>query len=447
MLALIERPLCDLLAALDSRSVSAQSLCEAMLERIQNDDGCIAALSDVLAEQARAAARQVDARRAAGQPVGTLAGVPVVVKDLIDVAGATCCAGLEMFSDYRPDTDAWIVRRLREEDAVIVGMGKTDSGAFGVVTPSVTNPRDPGKIVGGSSGGSAAAVAAGWCGFAIGTDTGGSVRIPAVCCGISGFKPSKGLISTEGVRPLAPSFDHVGFLYRHAIDLPLIMEALMGYSFSSLKLPEKIRLGCPWTFFQDADAAVLKDFEKIIALLRENGCEVVEVNLPDAYHALHTHLAVSLTEAARDYTKKFAEFGGEIPFAIASSLDYAENITGYAYLSAVDALNKIAQSIESAVTSVDCMLLPTLACAIPHVPMQDKALPLLVKNTALFNYSGFPALSLVLPLYGTKIPPSIQLVGQRNGDAKLVQIAKTINDIISSVGRSKEYPYGHANHT
>jgi len=428
---MIERPLAELLSALECRRITAQEMCETALTRIQADANHIRALSDVLAEQARATAQRIDARRAAGLPVGALAGVPVIVKDLIDVSGARCCAGLEIFSDYRPTMDAGVVQRLREADAVIIGMGKTDSGAFGVVTPEVTNPRDPTKIAGGSSGGSAAAVAAGWCSFAIGTDTGGSVRIPAACCGVSGFKPTKGLIPTQGVRPLAPSFDHVGPIFRHVADAKIIMEALTGESFSQPDLKEGIRLGYSLKFLRNADSEIIENFEKILSILKENQFDCIEVDLPDANESLTAHLSVSLTEAAKFYIYKLKEFKEAIPYPLMSGIDYAKNIHGYEYLSALNDLNKIKSNIEYSMKNVNCLILPTLSYDIPNVPIQEESLAMLVKNTAIFNHPGFPALSLAAPQFSKKIPPSIQIVGQRNDDAKLVAIANMIDTTLS----------------
>jgi len=429
---MFEWPLCELLSALERRSITAAEVCETALLRIHNDSAGIAALSDVLEEQARTQAKAIDARRAAGLSVGRLAGVPVVIKDLIDVAGARCSAGLEIFSDYRPSADAHVVQRLREEDTIIIGMGKTDSGAFGVVTPEVKNPRDPTKIAGGSSGGCAAAVAAGWCSFAIGTDTGGSIRIPAACCGISGFKPSKGLISTQGVRPLAPSFDHVGPIYRHHSDLKIIMEALVGDLFSDIYNSKNTRIGYSLKFLLDADDKIIEWYRKIISLLNGKEFELVEIDLPDASEALDAHLAVSLTEAAKYYSKVLGKFQNPVPLPVISALDYAQNIRGYEYLSALETLGEIEKNIEHSMKNIDFLMLPTLSCAIPCIPMEEEALAMLIHNTAIFNHSGFPALSLATHHSEIEIPPSIQMIGRKNEDAKLIHVSQSIYQAMAS---------------
>lgn len=168
------------------RKYTARELCQIFLHRAQQNAG-LGIMTDLIAQRALADADTVDRRVAAGKDAGRLAGIPMVIKDNIDTVPAVCAAGLPALSPYRPPTDAAVVRRLRAEGAVIIGVAATDSGAFGVTSPTVTNPKFPGLIAGGPSGGSAAAVAAGFCMAAIDTDTGGSIRIPAACCGIVGL--------------------------------------------------------------------------------------------------------------------------------------------------------------------------------------------------------------------------------------------------------------------
>ena len=182
------------------------------------------AFTDVLSAQALAEAEAADAN-----PASPLHGVNIAVKDNIDTAGALCSAGLPFLAERRATKDAVVVAALRAAGAVILGMTATDSGAFGVVTPAVTNPNHPSLIAGGSSGGSAAAVAAGLCDAALGTDTGGSVRIPAACCGVYGFKPTYGVISVAGIRPLTERFDHVGILARTIAEIHKITTALVPH--------------------------------------------------------------------------------------------------------------------------------------------------------------------------------------------------------------------------
>src|SRR5882672_1020705 len=164
----------------------------------------------------------------AGAGAGPLSALRVAVKDNIAVRGLPFTAGHPLFADRIADGDAWAVRRLRQAGARIVGVTHTDAGGFGVTTPTVANPAAPGKTVGGSSGGSAAAVAAGLADVALGTDTGGSVRIPAACTGLIGFKPTRGRVPTDGLWPLSTSLDHVGVIGRDLDRVAATAEVLLG---------------------------------------------------------------------------------------------------------------------------------------------------------------------------------------------------------------------------
>ncbi|GHH86005.1 amidohydrolase [Streptomyces sulfonofaciens] len=222
-----------LAALLRAGGLTAADLTERSLEAIARLDGRLGAFVTVDAEGARRAARQADAELAAGRDRGPLHGVPVAVKDVIDVAGLPVTMGSAHFAGHVADTDAECVRRLRAAGAVVVGKTTTHEFAYGPTGDRTANgpsrnPVDPTRMSGGSSGGSAVAVAAGMVPLALGTDTGGSVRIPAALCGVSGFKPAYGTVPTDGVFPLAASLDHVGVLARTPEDCRLGYEALAG---------------------------------------------------------------------------------------------------------------------------------------------------------------------------------------------------------------------------
>ena len=214
--------------------VTARAVTEATLSRIQRLDGGINAFTAVTAERALAAAEAVDADLAAGRPVGPLAGVPVAVKNLFDIEGLPTLAGSKIRRDAAPPAhDATLVRRLAAVGAILVGALNMDEFAYGFVTENahdgpVRNPHDPARIAGGSSGGSAAAVAAGLVPLTLGSDTNGSIRIPAGLCGVFGLKPTYGRLSRQGVFPFVESLDHVGPFARSVEDLALAYDVLQG---------------------------------------------------------------------------------------------------------------------------------------------------------------------------------------------------------------------------
>ena len=191
---------------------SMLSRCREFYERIHRQDPGLHAYSELLESSALASAGLKDRQVLNGADAGPLFGLAAAIKDNIDTVPAAARAGLSFLAQSRPSADSTVVELLRQSGAVILGVTETDAGAFGVTTPKVTNPKYPDRFAGGSSGGSAAAVAASLCDFAIGTDTGGSVRLPAACCGIYGFKPTADTVSLKGVRRLTNYYDHIDII-------------------------------------------------------------------------------------------------------------------------------------------------------------------------------------------------------------------------------------------
>ncbi len=214
---------------LRSGTLSPVELTEAVLARIAATEPVLHAYVQVLAEEAMGAAREAEAELRAGRDRGPLHGIPIAIKDILDVAGVPTRCGSHVRADARAaNADAEAVARLRAAGAVIVGKTVTHEFAGGVLSPPARNPWDPGRIPGGSSGGSGAAVAAGSCLAALGTDTAGSIRIPAALCGVVGLKPTTGQVSTRGVFPLSWSLDTVGPLAKTVDDAMLVLNAILG---------------------------------------------------------------------------------------------------------------------------------------------------------------------------------------------------------------------------
>jgi AtzE family amidohydrolase len=224
----------EIARAVAGGEIAAAAVCEAALERIARRDGALNCFTEVCAGRARADALAIDARRSRGEALPPLAGVPFAVKNLFDVAGVVTLAGSKInAADPRAVADATAVARLRAAGAVLVGALNMDEYAFGFTTENThygptRNPHDPARVAGGSSGGSAAAVAAGLVPLALGTDTNGSIRVPASLCGVFGLKPTFGRLSRRGAYPFAASFDHVGPLARSAADLAAAYDAMQG---------------------------------------------------------------------------------------------------------------------------------------------------------------------------------------------------------------------------
>ena len=288
-------------AALARGELTSEDATRAYLARIAARDGPIRSFVRVLRDEALDAARAADARRRAGRPLGPLDGVPIAVKDNIDVAGVPTSGGIAHYRDRVARADAFVIGKLRNAGAMILGKLNMHEAALGATTATscfgrCENPHRPGYTPGGSSGGSGAAVAAGFCAGALGTDTLGSVRIPASYCGTAGFKPTFGLVSTRGVLPLSWTLDHVGFLAARVADLVPLFDACAGFDRESpyarrgprILVPKRadpanlagLRVGRPANLAQVAlQPDVARAYERALRALEALGAKVTEVAL------------------------------------------------------------------------------------------------------------------------------------------------------------------------
>jgi Asp-tRNA(Asn)/Glu-tRNA(Gln) amidotransferase A subunit family amidase len=408
------------------RLVSARDICESALRTIAASNSDIRALTYVLAEPARHEASRIDDRLARGDQLAPLAGVPLVVKNNIDTVPAICSAGLPFLSSYRPTADAEVVRRLRAAGAVIVGVGATDSGAFGVTCSEVVNPRFPEHIAGGSSGGSAAATAAEFCLGSIGTDTGGSIRIPAACCGVVGFKPTRGRLPLNGVRPLAASFDHVGPLARTVADVRAIMSAIdRQFSAGTFeRARDRPRIGVPRSYFADASDDVLTIVEDALEWCHRIGCDHVDVDIPTPDEIVPAHLILSLSQAASAYQHAPDAPLGDYPPIARESITAGLSYTASHIEAARRHQRDFVTRLDRAFADVDILLLPTLPVLAPERPARVEILHTLIRYTAAFDQSGHPALAVPWVASKTWIMGSLQLIGPMGADRALLDMAQ-----------------------
>jgi Asp-tRNA(Asn)/Glu-tRNA(Gln) amidotransferase A subunit family amidase len=329
-----------------------------------------------------------------------------------------------------------VVSRLRDAGAVIVGVAATDSGAFGVTTPQVMNPAFAGRIVGGSSGGSAAAVAAGFCKAAIGTDTGGSIRIPAACCGIVGFKPTRGRVSALGVRPLAASVDHVGPLAASVADVRAVMEVIdPGFSVLPVGPRERpIIVGVPRSYFADACSAVHEMIEAKVAALIRLGCDVRDIELPTPGEIIPTHLVLSLTEAALFHARSGDKALDSHPEAAREGILLGRSYSGSEHLQAQEHKREFVKKIDAVFGAVDFLLLPTLPVETPDRNLKEvvlagsqySVLEALIRYTAAFDHSGHPVIAMPWRSPALATPGSFQLVGPLDSDNVLLDFAEAV---------------------
>ena len=424
------------------RDLSPLDLVESYLARIRRLDPRLNAFVTVTEERAEERARALEAELAAGRWRGPLHGIPIALKDNIDTAGVLTTAASAVFADRIPDEDAEVVTRLEAAGAIVLGKLNMHEFAYGATsaftrTGPVRNPWDADRIPGGSSGGSGAAVAARLCAGALGTDTGGSVRIPAAHCGIVGLKATYGLASIRGIVPLGVSLDHVGPMCRTVADAALMLQAMAGYDprgiasinaeipdyAGALRRPTSaLRLGVPRTFYEDVDPQVLAAVERALGVLGDLAAGARDVELPAlpgtrtvgveayAYHADLLDERRGLYDAS---TLERIEGGAET-----SAADYAE---------ARYQLTLVRKAIAAVFDDVDVLVTPTLA-QLPVSIEEARASPLevtglLIRNTAPFNAYGIPAITVPCGFSRGGLPIGLQLCGRALGEVDVLALA------------------------
>ncbi|HEX6678667.1 MAG TPA: amidase [Actinomycetes bacterium] len=416
---------------------SSAALVEEALGRIEALDGRLGAFVAVLADEARAEAAARDAERAAGRVRGPLHGLPVAVKDLIDVAGVVTAAGSPKLAANRAERDAPLVERLRAAGAVVVGKTRTHEFAYGVLTPGTVNPWDESRIPGGSSGGSAAAVAAGLVRLALGSDTAGSVRIPAACCGVVGFKPTYGAVPTSGVQPLSWSCDHCGPIAASVAEAGLLFEVLSGTPAPPPAPPDHLRLGrLVGDDLAMVAPAVDEELERLCGRLRQAGARIDEVELPLAA-ARSAVAAIVLPEMATAHARLLAESGEEgYGSRVLAGIRLGQSSLATEYLAGLRYRGRFVALVEELLADRDALLLPTIPVVAPERAARVVRLPdggemgVQVALTALpgaFNCSGSPVVSLPVGL-AAGLPVGASLVGRIGGDHELLRVAAAVED-------------------
>jgi aspartyl-tRNA(Asn)/glutamyl-tRNA(Gln) amidotransferase subunit A len=442
-------------AALRAGQVSSVELTEACLQRIDQLNAKLNAFMTVTADTARSQAARADDELRAGQDRGPLHGIPIAHKDLLCTMNVRTTSGSKIFADYVPDFDATAVLRLAEAGAVMLGKTGLHEHACGITSDnphfgSIRNPWDPERIPGGSSGGSAVAVATGMALAATGSDTGGSIRVPAHYCGLAGFKATYGLVSKYGALPLAFSLDHIGPVTQTIEDSALMIDALAGYdpkdpstvqrdagpyAVNSENVEEtlkQIRILLPRNFyFENIDTDVKRVILLAAQAVETAGATFVMGAVPEP-NQLNTIANVTFgVEAAAVHEpylrKRRSDYGADV----ASTVDIGRAIPGTAYVQAQRLRTRLQQVWRMFLDKSDCILTPICPIAAPHIgqttidvagQMEDVR----IASTRLVrgvNALGFPAAAIHVGYTPAGLPVGIQLIGRPFGDAKLLQIA------------------------
>ena len=477
----MNRPLTrDLIAQLTSGSLTACQLAESSLNRISTHNAALNAFVSVDADGAMRQADDIDRRRRSGQGVGRLAGLPIAIKDNICQQDVPTTCGSRMLQNFRPPYDAHVVERLRAEDAVIIGKLNQDEFAMGSSTETsifgpARNPWDQTRSAGGSSGGSAVAVAAGLVPLALGSDTGGSIRQPASFCGVVGMKPTYGRVSRYGLIAYASSLDQIGPLAGDVYGAALLLECIAGHDQrDSTSLPESVpgwtsqldqplqglKIGIAEEYFAEGlDAEVEQRIREALSVFEAAGATVHSVSLPHSKYAVATYYLIACSEASSNLARfdgihyghraeKFDDlvdlycqsrgegFGAEVKRRIMLGT-YALSAGYYDayYLKALKVRRRIADDFAEAFKSVDVIagpVAPTPAFRLGEKLNDPLAMYLGDIYTISTNLAGLPGISIPCGLTSDRLPVGLQLQTSALNEGRLLQVAHQFEKLTNS---------------
>jgi aspartyl-tRNA(Asn)/glutamyl-tRNA(Gln) amidotransferase subunit A len=442
--------LATLAKSIREKEVSPVETAAALLKRIEKVDKKLNAFITVLHDEVMTSAKQSEQEVMDGKIRGPLHGVPVGLKDIVYTKGIRTTMGSESFKNHLPGYDAAVVEKLKGAGALIIGKLNTHQFAYGPTGdrsyygPS-RNPYDTNRITGGSSGGSGAAVAAGLCYGALGTDTGGSVRIPSACCGIVGMKPTFGRVSKYGVFPLSWTLDHVGPMTRTVRDNAIMLSVMSGHDprdpYSIQRDPEDFTrhlhedikgsvIGIPTGFyFENVDEEILASMREVISLFKSLGAQIKEVAIPYIYEAWQAHQVVLRSEAFAIHKERVASEPDKYDDLVKERILTGQDTKAYEYVDAEQLRIKSVQGFHKVLQEVDVILAPTLAI-LPTEVFQTEITRYgerrlvrgeITRLTGPTDLNGLPSLTVPCGFSPQGLPIGFQLIGGRLNEAKVYQ--------------------------
>lgn len=444
------RPLTEAAELVRRREVSPVEVTDAVLDRIERIGPSLNCYITVLADQARRRARELEELLAAGTYLGPLHGIPLSLKDNIATAGVRTTAGSPILADWVPETSATVADRLAAAGTVVVAKANLYEFAYGAPHPTygpTRNPWIPGRTCGGSSSGSAAGVSAGLCYGSFGTDTGGSVRIPAGFCGIVGLKPTYGRVSRAGVIPVSYTLDHVGPLTRTVRDAAVLLKAIAGpdpadptavnrpvpdYAADLDRGVRGLRVGIPRPQPSELiDPEVRAIVGRAYRVIEREGAGLSEVSLPDLVQARTVMWTISAAEAVEYHRPYLRTRASDYHPVVRSLLETGEFIPAADYVHAQRVRQRMVQDLRSAMTGVDALILPALPVSAYPIGQrtitvggpEEDVLAAITAYTSLFNVTGHPAIVLPCGFTSEGLPVGLQMVGHPFEEARLLLLA------------------------
>jgi aspartyl-tRNA(Asn)/glutamyl-tRNA(Gln) amidotransferase subunit A len=457
---LYELPMIEVSEKIRTKEVSPVEVTRSSLARLEEVEPTLTAFATTTPELALEQAKIAEKEISDGNYRGPLHGVPLAVKDLYDTAGVRTTSSSAQRTDYVPDTDSVSVAKLYEAGMVLIGKTHTHEFAYGATTPTTGNPWAPDRTPGGSSGGSGAAVASGVVHVALGSDTGGSIRIPAALCGTVGLKPTFGRASRVGVASLSWSLDHVGPLSRNVVDSALVIVAMSGYDRTDpgtidVPVPDMVtgidagvagkKIGIPINYYTEQVATeAAQAAETAAATLQALGADLVEVKIPMAEHIISTEWAIMMPEATAyhmDYLRNSPEkFTDETRTLL--EIGAAELATDY--VNALRLRTLIQAAWREMFSSIDVLLAPTLVAAAtlrsdPFIRWPDGtvegATPAYVRLSAPANVTGLPSLSVPAAFTADGLPLGVQIIGKPFAEPEILRFGYALEQSTDVVGR------------
>ncbi|MDA9431819.1 amidase [Bradyrhizobium sp. CCBAU 51627] len=435
-------------AALEDGSQSVVEIVENCIAAAERTNPSLRSFITVATDHALVQARKADARRRANRALGPLDGIPYAVKDMFQTAGIRTTAGSRVLENNIPSTSAAAICMLDAAGAVLIGKTNLHEFAYGATgengwAGTVVNPHDETRLAGGSSSGSAAAVAAGIVPFALGTDTGGSCRVPAALCGIAGYKPSYGLISLDGVIPYCWSLDHAGVLATSVDDLELVVRQITRLSPATISAAS-LRVAFVDGFDQKCEAPVRDAFLVTKEHLRRSGATFGAIEVPDQSEARTVSLIIQLAETVAYHGPNLASASDRFGPDMRGAMILGQLLPAEKYIQCMRLMGTYRRAFAQNMQTFDVLLTPACPITAPQVGTVDvdiagETFPIgnaLTLFTSFFNLVGAPALVLPVALPSSGLPVAVQMVGVPGSDAQLFEAARMIENLLTTTRRS-----------
>jgi aspartyl-tRNA(Asn)/glutamyl-tRNA(Gln) amidotransferase subunit A len=457
---LYELPMIEVSEKIRTKEVSPVEVTHSSLARLQEVEPTLTAFATTTPELALEQAKIAEKEIRDGNYRGPLHGIPLAVKDLYDTAGVRTTSSSAQRADHVPDTDSVSVAKLYAAGMVLIGKTHTHEFAYGATTPTTGNPWAPDRTPGGSSGGSGAAVASGVVHVALGSDTGGSIRIPAALCGTVGLKPTFGRASRVGVASLSWSLDHVGPLSRSVVDSALVMAAMSGYDRTDpgtvdVPVPDMVtgidagvegkKIGIPINYYTEHVATeAAQAAESAAATLEALGADLVEVKIPMAEHIISTEWAIMMPEATAYHMDRLRNSPEKFTDETRTLLEIGAAQLATDYVNALRLRTLIQAAWEEMFSSIDVLLAPTLVAAAtlrsdPFIRWGDGtvegATPAYVRLSAPANVTGLPSLSVPAAFTADGLPLGVQIIGKPFAEPEILRFGYALEQNTDVVGR------------